>query len=158
GDPDLLVQAVRSTVNDTLYLQETYPPLASSLVRRAMDMAIDRVALNEVLYRRSGTPVRSFLPPSIRFPVDVFRPSVTRHDPAAARKLLAQAGYPNGFRLTLSTTGAISGRYGGDFLVVIGQALGTIGIRATVDVVGRYEDFRSSNAAGKLQAVYARSN
>ena len=58
------------------------------------------------------------------------------YDPAAARKLLAEAGYPNGFALTLSAT---NNRYINDSQVAqaIGQYLTRIGLKVTVDAMSQ---------------------
>ncbi len=69
------------------------PPLDNLLVRKALAMAIDREALTSYVTRSGEEPAYSFTPPHIntyepprRFSTDV----------EAAKKLLADAGFPNG--------------------------------------------------------------
>jgi oligopeptide transport system substrate-binding protein len=67
--------------------------LADARVRRALSLAIDREAITEHLLGAGQTPAGGFVPPAMpgydpAFPVE--------HDPAAARRLLAEAGYPEG--------------------------------------------------------------
>src|SRR5690606_27939305 len=73
-------------------------------VRQAISLAIDRDLLAEELHEGLVVPAYQLpLPTSYAF-ADI---EPTRYDPEAARELLAEAGYPDGFHLEL---GALSGR------------------------------------------------
>jgi len=102
-------------------------PLQDLRVREAMDLAIDRKALAEVAMEGLGKPVNQMVTPSI------FGHNKSlgerKYDPAAARKLLAAAGYPNGFRIQFSFT---QDRLPGDRQVgtSIAQMLAAVGIDA----------------------------
>ena len=63
-------------------------------------------------------------------------PPKLAYDPAAAKKLLAEAGYPNGFQVTLSTT---NDRYINDSQITqaVAQYLTQVGIRSEVDAMAR---------------------
>ena len=63
-------------------------------------------------------------------------PPKLAYDPAAAKKLLAEAGYANGFQLTLSTT---NDRYINDSQITqaVAQYLTQVGIRTEVDAMTR---------------------
>ena len=102
-------------------------PLQDLRVREAIDLAIDRKALAEVAMEGLGKPVNQMVTPSIFG----YNKSLgeRKYDPAAARKLLAAAGYPNGFRLQFSFT---QDRLPGDRQVgtSIAQMLAAIGIDA----------------------------
>ncbi len=74
-------------------INTTRPHLSDPRVRRALSLAIDRPALVAALLRGGQTPARAFVPP---FTNGYSPPEVLRHDPAAARALLAEAGYPDG--------------------------------------------------------------
>jgi len=69
-------------------------PWADKRVRLAASLAIDRQALNEAETIGLSRPVGSLVPRDFDFalPLDAHA-----HDPARARKLLADAGYPGGF-------------------------------------------------------------
>jgi peptide/nickel transport system substrate-binding protein len=69
-------------------------PWADRRVRQAASLALDRQALNEAETIGLSKPIGSTVPPSFEFAL-AFEPPP--HDPARARKLLAEAGYPNGF-------------------------------------------------------------
>ena len=69
------------------------PILSRVEVRKAIGFAIDRGAIVEHLRRGFATPAVGIVPPmSWAFAEDVFS---FRHDPAEARRLLDQAGYPD---------------------------------------------------------------
>ncbi len=69
------------------------PILSRVEVRKAIGFAIDRGAIVEHLRRGFATPAVGIVPPmSWAFAADVFS---FRHDPAEARRLLDQAGYPD---------------------------------------------------------------
>lgn len=74
-------------------------PLMDARVRQALSMAISRDMIRDRVLEGLGEPTGNLVP-SFR---DGYDPSlkVPRHDPVGARKLLAQAGYPDGFALTL---------------------------------------------------------
>ena len=102
-------------------------PFQDLRVREAIDMAIDRKALAEVAMDGMGKPVNQMVTPSI-FGYNKAL-GERKYDPAAARKLLADAGYPNGFKLQFSFT---QDRLPGDRQVgtSIAQMLAAIGIDA----------------------------
>jgi len=77
-------------------------PYRDARVREAIDLAIDRRALAEVAMEGMGTPVSQMVTPGIfgfNPTLTVPTPNVTR-----ARQLLAEAGYPQGFRMVLNFT------------------------------------------------------
>ncbi len=105
-------------------------PLRDVRVRRALSMAIDRAAIADRIMDGAATPSGQFLPPGTFSHVsDVTAP---RYDPEGARRLLAEAGYPQGFRIQLNTP---NDRYIND--ARISQAIGgmwtRIGVRTTVE-------------------------
>ncbi len=69
------------------------PPLDDPRVRRALDRAIDRDALCRYVLRRGDAPATSFVPPSL----PGYEPAPAEaEDVEAARRLLAEAGFPGG--------------------------------------------------------------
>lgn len=105
-------------------------PLKDVRVRRALSMAIDREAITTRIMDGAATPAGQFLPPGTFSHVPDVQPP--RYDPDAARRLLAEAGYPNGFRIQLNTP---NDRYIND--ARIAQAVGgmwtRIGVRTAVE-------------------------
>ncbi|WP_439553153.1 ABC transporter substrate-binding protein [Falsiroseomonas sp.] len=105
-------------------------PLKDVRVRRALSMAIDRSAITSRVMEGAATPSGQFLPPgTFSHVADVPAPAF---DPDGARRLLAEAGYPNGFRIQLNSP---NDRYIND--ARIAQAIGAmwtrIGVRTTVE-------------------------
>jgi ABC-type oligopeptide transport system substrate-binding subunit len=69
------------------------PPLDNVLVRRALNMAIDKQAICEKVLEAGQQPAWSWVPPGLTgYPY----PQGPRYDPEGARELLAKAGYPGG--------------------------------------------------------------
>jgi len=71
----------------------TKKPLNDVRVRRALQMAIDRVTIVENVTKGGQLPAYSFVPPDL---AGYNSQNKIPYDPEQARKLLAEAGYPNG--------------------------------------------------------------
>jgi oligopeptide transport system substrate-binding protein len=79
-----------------LYFRTRQPPFDDVRVRRAFAHAIDKEAITDIILKKTKTPAYTMLP--IHFPGyvgDKYK-SIQRYDPALARRLLAEAGYPDG--------------------------------------------------------------
>jgi oligopeptide transport system substrate-binding protein len=74
--------------------QKLQPEFAKKEVREAIALAIDRDTILRVAYSGVGHRADGFLPPEL--PGSGETPPPIPYDPARARQLLAQAGYPNG--------------------------------------------------------------
>jgi peptide/nickel transport system substrate-binding protein len=75
-------------------------PFKDVRVRRALNMAVDREAIKRVTMRGLSIPAGIMVAPGVHGhskQIDI----VTKYDPAGAKKLLAEAGYPDGFEFTL---------------------------------------------------------
>ena len=70
----------------------------SIMQREAINYAINRQALVKVAFAGYATPATGVVPPSIAY-AESFKP--WPYDPAKARELLKEAGFPNGFSTTL---------------------------------------------------------
>ncbi|MFK5921015.1 MAG: peptide ABC transporter substrate-binding protein [Verrucomicrobiota bacterium] len=70
----------------------TRPPLDNPKVRRALSLALDRESLIENVLQGGQKPARGLVPPSNEYQ----SPDLIRYDPEQARRLLAEAGYPDG--------------------------------------------------------------
>jgi len=69
-------------------------PWADQRVRLAASFAIDRQALSEAETLGASKPAGNFIPRSFEFALPI---EPTPYNPARAKQLLAEAGYPNGF-------------------------------------------------------------
>jgi ABC-type transport system substrate-binding protein len=106
------------------------PPLNKKLVRQALNYAVDKEAIVKSVLMGLGAPMVSPFGPGINFRATS---EPYRYDPARAKKLLADAGYPNGFKLILNTP---NGRYLKDKEVTeaVQGYLRAVGIQAEVKV------------------------
>ncbi len=76
-------------------------PFQDRRVRQAFYQAIDVNAIQKVVMRGAATPTALMIAPGIKgFAADLNKRLA--HDPDAARKLLAEAGYPQGFELGMN--------------------------------------------------------
>ncbi len=111
-------------------LNEAKKPFDNLLVRRAMAYAIDKQAYNQSVLNGYGTPIGSHDVPGDAGYVDLA--NTYPYNPAMAKKLLAEAGYPHGFSMTMLLPPPPYARRGGE---VIAAMLGQVGIKVKlVDV------------------------
>ena len=105
-------------------------PLKDLRVRRALNTSIDRAAIVSRVMEGAATPSGQFLPTTSFGAMPDY--PVPAYDPDGAKKLLADAGFPNGFRLTLHGP---NDRYINDARIIqaIGQMWTRIGIRTQVE-------------------------
>ncbi len=83
-----------------LALNPSYSPLAKLQVRQAIAHAIDREAIVQAFWKDLATTDEHFTPPSLaEFQAQTL--ATYDYDPAQAKQLLAEAGYPDGFDLEL---------------------------------------------------------
>lgn len=107
-------------------------PLKDLRVRRAISKAINRQALVERVMEGAAVATGQLMPEKFFGHTPAIR--TESYDPEGARKLLAEAGFPDGFGLTLH---APNNRYVNDEQVaqVIAQMLTKIGILTRVDAM-----------------------
>ena len=116
------------TANDG---SEIRNPLRDWRVRKAISKAINRDAIVERVMASVAVPGSQFMAPghSGNNP-DI---KVEAYDPDGAKKLLTEAGYPQGFKLTLNASDvAINGLKIGEAIV---QMLNRVGIKAELEAV-----------------------
>ena len=105
-------------------------PFHDVRVRRAMSIAIDRQALADRVMEGTARPTGQWLPEgAFGYNPDV---PVPAHDPEGARRLLAEAGYPQGFRIQLNGP---NDRYMNDARIIqaVGQMWTRVGVRTAVE-------------------------
>jgi len=107
-------------------------PLHDPKVRQALNYAVDKKSIIEHVLGGNGVPVGCPLNPYI-FGYDEALCEPFPYDPAKAKQLLAEAGYPDGFSFTM---GSPSGRYLNDRQVaeaIVGQ-LAKVDVKAELRV------------------------
>jgi ABC-type dipeptide/oligopeptide/nickel transport system permease component/ABC-type transport system substrate-binding protein len=110
-----------------LAINQRRGPLADIRVRRAIAQAIDRQAVITGAMYGYGIPIGSHFPPQDPDYIDLT--GRYPHDVVAARRLLAEAGYPEGIDLTLKLPPPAYARRGGE---IVAAQLGQAGIRITI--------------------------
>ncbi len=126
-----------------LALNTGKPPFDDVRVRRAINMAIDKQAIIDGAYGGVGVVAKNPVPPTLWSYNDDIRDYP--YDPAGAQRLLAEAGYPNGFETDLWYM-PVSRPYSPDAKRVaelIQADLAKIGIRADL-VTKEWSEYRTS--------------
>ncbi len=120
-------------------------PLKDLRVRQAMSFALNRTAISERAMEGMAEPIGQIAPPGFIGHDPSLAPQP--FDVARARRLLAEAGYPQGFGLTIHCT---SDRFAGDARTcqTVAQMLTAIGIRAQVEVLPTAVFFRRATSGG----------
>ena len=116
-------------------------------VRLAANHAIDRQAINQAAYLGLAKPALSFVPSGMEY---FWAPPAYTYDPAKARKLLAEAGFPNGF-----DGGNLTGEmiYGSAIGEPVANFLQAVGIRARLRLMERaayYKEYADKRLTGML--------
>jgi len=150
ADPDLRVEAVRSVRNMFVGMNPNVPPFDDVRVRRAMNHAVNVPALVEAILGGHGYPNASPCSGAI-FGYD---PSIEpyAYDPEQARELLAEAGYPDGFTVTMWGP---NGRYLKDreMQEAIAGQLSAIGVRVEHHMP-EWSEFIQHFLAGDIEGMY----
>jgi peptide/nickel transport system substrate-binding protein len=107
------------------------PALKDVRVRQAINYAFDRAALLKALQKGYGT-VTTQIFPARSGAYDPALDSRYPYDPAKAKALLAEAGYANGFTLSMPSSAAV----GTTIFSIMGQQLKDVGITVKYTDVG----------------------
>ena len=105
--PLLLYQDFLSTVSLAIAMRTDMPPFADVRVRRAISHAIDRQALIDAVWVK-GEPTPAVTRGLIGWSLPIEQlgegAKYYQYDPKEARRLLAEAGFPNGLKTQLTVT------------------------------------------------------
>jgi peptide/nickel transport system substrate-binding protein len=115
-------------------------PLKDLRVRQALYMAIDIDAIQRQVMRGQSRPTGAMVPtPATSFPE--LEPRFLPHDPARAKKLLAEAGLPDGFELGLTCP---NNRYVNDerICTALAAMFAKVGVRVKLDAMPRAQFFQ----------------
>lgn len=115
-------------------------PLKDLRVRRALYHAIDVQAIQRQIMRGMSLPTGSMVPTASMSPPQL-EPRLLPHDPAKARKLLAEAGYPDGFDLGLDCP---NNRYVNDERICTALAgmFAKVGVKVRLNAMPRAQFFQ----------------
>jgi peptide/nickel transport system substrate-binding protein len=95
-DKSLRVESVPTASWDVAIMNNVTPPFNDVRVRRAFQLAVDKRDIVELTLFGQGAPTIGPIPPTHPFYAQDI--PITKADPMAARRLLAEAGYPNGLK------------------------------------------------------------
>lgn len=144
--PGVTVLNCPSQTRDTMMINTKTGPLADPKVRHAVSMAIDREALIKGAYAGFGEPAGSIFPM-------VEDSAIYKFNKDEAKKLLAAAGYSNGFPMTLSYSATRPGPVAAKSAVLIQSMLKDVGISVELQNVASSTDFSTALLEGRYQAV-----
>ena len=144
-----------NAVMSHIYTRTDKPPFSDARVRRAMSLAVDRPRIIDSVYEGVGV-LNPAVPAALKdwsVPMDqlgegaqYFRPDLPR-----ARKLMAEAGYPNGFSVTMDFT-----TYGSqvltDMVQLVIKDLKDVGIDAKL-VTKEYGAYIATTFYGKYDSM-----
>jgi peptide/nickel transport system substrate-binding protein len=102
-------------------------PLADRRVRQAIGRAIDREGYLKTVLNGVGTASGGLVPPALTDWYDQSLTDVPSYDPDLARKLLADAGYRDGFELSMPTLPLLQTSN-----EAVAQMLRAVGVRVTL--------------------------
>ncbi|MBI4296561.1 MAG: ABC transporter substrate-binding protein [Chloroflexi bacterium] len=122
GVPDTVTALFPDSAN-------TDSPFASKKVREAVEYAIDRARIASALGFGLWKPANQI---SIISPANIPDLKGREYDPAKAKQLLAEAGYPNGFKTSMYFRSTTATR---DALVAYATNLKSVGIEVTLEPV-----------------------
>ena len=148
SDPALVLYKQESLNVGYLALNTVRKPFDDVRVRRAINMAIDKRSIVEAVYQGGGVVAKNPIPPTLWS----YNGDVTDYpfDRAAAQRLLADAGYPEGFETDLWYM-PVSRPYnpnGKRVAEMIQADLGRIGIRLKL-VTDEWSQYRTRLQAGE---------
>jgi peptide/nickel transport system substrate-binding protein len=115
-------------------------PLKDLRVRQALYAAIDIDAIQKQVMRGQSRPTGAMIP-SVAHSFPEFEPRLLPHDPARARKLLAEAGYPEGFELGLMCP---NNRYVNDerICTALASMFAKVGVKVRLETLPRAQFFQ----------------
>jgi peptide/nickel transport system substrate-binding protein len=128
-------------------------PFKDVRVREAVVLAVDTGAINQKIMRGAARPLGSLVPFGVNGYADSFGAPI-KPDPARSKKLLAEAGYPNGFTVTLNCP---NDRYVNDEKVcqAVASMLAKVGIKIDLLAETKSKYFaKVLPQAGNLTSMY----
>ncbi|MBC4015955.1 ABC transporter substrate-binding protein [Siccirubricoccus deserti] len=130
--PDYSRRGPHPNVTDNIGTPLPENPFHDARVRRALSMAVNREALVERVMEGAAEATANWLPRgAFGYNPDI-RPRA--FDPDGAKRLLAEAGFPEGFRLTLATP---NDRWPNDARIsqAVAQMWTRIGVRTSIEAL-----------------------
>jgi peptide/nickel transport system substrate-binding protein len=120
-------------------------PLRDVRVRRALSMAINRPAIVERIMENEAVPAAQVLAENFFGTSKTLKP--TAFDLAGARRLLAEAGFPNGFKMKMHGP---NGRYVNDTKIIeaVAQMFTRLGLEVEIETMPPANFFTRASTGG----------
>jgi peptide/nickel transport system substrate-binding protein len=128
--PEIRVQIDEGVRKEPIWINHKVAPFDELNVRRALNYAIDREAINEAVYGGIGESPNHLIP-LLRYNSDAV--PVFQYDPDMARELLAQSSVPDGFSTTLQFPAGVT--HIKQLVTVLQQQWSEIGIDVELEEV-----------------------
>lgn len=145
---DRIISGMRAGTYYYLF-NESIAPLDNVKVRQALFMAIDRQAILDTLYNGKGKVAKTFVAEGV-LGYNPDAPEIT-YDPEAAKALLAEAGYPNGFDMEVAMFADSSSQQ--QVNEIVQSYLAQIGVNLTISAMDD-ATFYGLRGEGKLPTYY----
>ena len=152
--PHLIYQDFLSQSGSVVTMRNDMPPFTDVRVRRAISHAVDRQALIEAVWGRGApTPAVSRGLVEWSLPIDQLGAGARyyEYDPKEARRLLAEAGYPKGFKTQLTVTSGL-GRDRVDEAQLVQGYLKAVGIEVELKIQ-EYGAYVATTVQGKFEGM-----
>jgi len=152
--PQLMYRDFLSIVAGGIYMRTDQPPFNDVRVRRAISYAIDRQDIIDGVYLKGeATPAMARGLIEWSLPVEQLGAGAQyyRHDPKAAKRLLAEVGYAKGFKTQLTATSGL-GRDLVDAAQLVQRFLKDVGIEADLKIQ-EYGAYVATTAQGKYEGM-----
>lgn len=131
GSDEVKVDSVPTSAWDGVIMNAAQAPFDDPKVRKAVSLALDKSQLEEIALFGTGTPTHTMIPPDHAFYNEDLE--ISPADPEAARGLLAEAGFEDGFEITLYVPGSRPTRE--RLGVAAAEMLGEVGIDVSIQRV-----------------------
>ena len=151
SDPDQAARVIEGGQLHTGYitLNVKMPPFDNVLVRKAVNMAINKERITQVINGRA-VPATQPLPPSMPGYTEGYEGYA--FDPAAAKKLLADAGFPEGFETELFVMNTDPNPR---IAKAIQQDLSNVGIKASIQSLAQASVIAAGGEADQAPMIWS---
>lgn len=129
-----------------MYLNNAEKPFDDVRVRQALSYAVDKQQIIDLAFDGYGSPIGSSMYPAFGKYFDDSLTNYYPHDVEKAKSLLAEAGYPDGFEMTITVPSNYKPHM--DTAEVLVQQLAEVGVKATIQPI-EWESWVSDVYAGR---------
>ena len=129
-----------------MYLNNAVKPFDDVRVRQALSYAVDKQQIIDLAFDGYGSPIGSSMYPAFGKYFDDSLTNYYTHNVEKAKSLLAEAGYPDGFEMTITVPSNYKPHM--DTAEVLVQQLAEVGVKATIQPI-EWESWVSDVYAGR---------